>query len=72
MANVSAEMKECLETIYGYKKGAKDLDESTVKVTALSGLSEKVVRAFLTNVKRDNIVQFPQKFRQRKHGTKLN
>ena len=72
MAHVSAEMTQCIDEIVNYKKGQSRLDDSIAKLSSLSGLSKEVVRAFLTNVKRDNIVKFPQKFRQKQHGTKLN
>ncbi len=72
MATVSTEMKQCIEEIMSYKQGESQLDASITRLRDLSGLSRDVVKTFLTNVKRDNIVKFPNKFRQKKHGTKLN
>ena len=72
MAKVSAEMKECIEHIMNYKQGKSELDEAVVKLKEISGLSREVVKVFLNNVKRDNIVKFPDQFRKKQHGKKLN
>lgn len=72
MATISAEMKECIEQVMSYKQGRSELEESIAKLKNISGLSRDVVKVFLTNVKRDNIVKFPAQFRKKQHGTKLN
>lgn len=72
MATASTEMKQCIEHIMNYKQGKSELEESIVKLKEISGLSREVVKVFLNNVKRDNIVKFPDQFRKKQHGKKLN
>ena len=59
MVRTNPKVEKCLQLIQEYKSGNVPHYETIETMQEISGLSALVWDAFLTHVKKDNIIKFP-------------
>jgi hypothetical protein len=59
MVTTNPKVERCLQVIKQYKFGNNTHDQTVQEMHHLSGLSPFVCDAFLSHIKKDNIVEFP-------------
>lgn len=64
MAEAKPEIKGSINLILDYKKGTRPLKETVERLGAITGLSPSVAESFLRNMARENVYQFPDKFKK--------